>query len=165
MPRRANPGPRRAPDAQDRLAAALAWQAWQPGQPMPPIVGKRRCAKPEVLLQIVKLAKEGRTITEIAHMTGRKESGIRRYCSDYGVTIRAKGMSGPSFDGKLVSRVEDTTKKVLRRLKRGQTTAEIAKALKLHPATVRDYSKRCRDLFGIALPEFDRRSRCGKSAK
>lgn len=165
MPKRANPGARAAPGQEDRLAARVAWQAWRPGQPLPPIVGKRRCAKPEVLLQIVKLAKEGRTITEIAHSIGRKESGVRRYVNDYGVTIKAKGMSGPSFDGKLVQRIDATTKKVLNRLKRGQSTAEIAKALKLHPATVRDYSKRCREQFGVALPEFDRRSSCGRKPK
>lgn len=162
MPRRAT---RRAPDAQDRLAAALAWQAWQPGQPIPPIVGKRRCARPDVLLKIVKLAKEGRTISEIARELDRKESGIRRYAHDYGVTIRAKGMSGPSFNGRTAQRMQETLQSIKVMIEEGMSTAKIAEATGLNPATVRDYSKRCRDLFGTELPHFDRRRYCGKGAK
>lgn len=165
MPRRANPGPRRAPDAQDRLAAALALRAWQPGQPVPPIVGKRRAAKPEIVLRIAILAKQGKTKREIAEALGRKPSGIGRYAHDYGIRIRPaiREGGGAGEAGRL--RMWFTMAECRDLMKTTTNVEAIAEALGIATATARVYMKRCRDLFGIALPEFDRRSRCGKSAK
>lgn len=89
-PRKVNPGIRAAPGPDDRLRAAMARADWQPGKPIPPIIGKRRAAKPEIVLRIAALAKHELTVSEIARMLNRTESGIRRYVKDYGICILVK---------------------------------------------------------------------------
>ena len=164
MPRATKP--RRRVTADDRLEAALLADAAAKGRyhgPVP-IVGKRRSSKPGTVMRIRALAAEGKTLPEIAHIMQCSRTNIRRFRDDYGIKI-TNGESGPSFDGVTSERINATLQAVKALIEAGEGTAAIAKQLSLHPATVRVYSKRCRDLFGIALPEFDRRSRCGKAAK
>lgn len=157
-------GGRPAPDAEARLAAALAARAWQPGQPVPPIVGKRNALRPEVVLQIRILAKKGKTVSEIAAELNRTTSGIRRYAHDYGIDIR-KGESGPSLNGTTAQQIAERTERTRELLATTQRVEDIAEALGVSTATARNYMKRCRDLFGIELPEFDRRKGGGFAAR
>lgn len=125
-----------------------------------PIVSRRNPLRPDMVRSIRDLAAKGHTVAEIAEMLDRKPSDIRRYAHDYDITIR-KGESGPSFNGKTSQLMAERVERTRELLATTQHVATIAEALGVSTATARVYMKRCRDLFGIDLPEFDRRKNGG----
>lgn len=161
-------GGRPAPSPADQVAAAMLAQAIKEGHVKgePPIVGKRNLSRKgaKVLAEIKKCAAAEMSVPQIAHKLQCSEANVRRYAKDYNVTI-TKAESGPSLDGKVAAQMAERLKLVRRMLRKTQDVAVIAEALGVHKATARNYMKRVRDLDGIELPGFDRRSKSGFASK
>lgn len=168
MPRKAATGLRARPDDLDRLSARMTALAAQEGHYKGPVpeVGKRRAMRSTapVVARIRQLAADGFTTTEIAAAVKRSPSGVRRYAHDYGIEITAKGLTGPSMKGAAALQNWLAVAMCRDLLKRTTAVSEIAEAMGVNPATARNYMKRCRDLYGIDLPEFDRRKASGFAA-
>jgi predicted transcriptional regulator len=159
-------GGRPAPSWEARDAAAFARKVHlyngKPRDLAPELIGRRNLSNKgaKVLAEIRRLAADGLNATQIAHIIGQTNSSVRRYAKDYGVVI-VKGEPGPAMNGKLYAQTVERVEACHLIMQRTVVVAEVAEALGIGKAATREYMKRCRDLYEIDLPEFDRRKASG----
>ncbi|MEI2422363.1 hypothetical protein V6O07_18935, partial [Arthrospira platensis SPKY2] len=90
-------------------------------------MGARIALKPTIVREIKDLAAKRLCCSEIAQQLGLKESGVRRYAKDYGITLVKGSPGGPSH--KRLVAIERRQKTVKKLLQEGWTQRAIAKKL------------------------------------